>query len=74
MHPLMSNLQELTDEELTDKINHLYKILLSVANLEVKRQASLMLDELLALQVDRNNLKLTEQFENNELDNLIDIH
>jgi len=76
MHPNMENLSELTDTELDQKIMKLNRYYFLTNNEQVKQQMLMVLDD---LQLEKENRRIREQLkqsqnnDDNDLDNLINI-
>jgi hypothetical protein len=61
MHPLTNSFRDLKDAELNEKINKLYRVLATSNNINVTRQAQMVLDDLLTEQQRRSTIKLDEE-------------
>ena len=74
-HPLSADFSGLSDEQIAAKINQLYKVIRSSRNIDIHRQASMMLDELHDEQRRRAEKKLLEEMERTgtKFDDIIDI-
>ena len=71
-HPLIDNLTDLTDEQLTDKSVKLTKKFFQTRNPQAKRQIQIVLDSIKLEQRDRMEKKRLNN-PNKDLDNLINI-
>ena len=71
-HPLIDNLTDLTDEQLTDKSVKLTKKFFQTRNPQAKRQIQIVLDSIKLEQRDRMEKKRLNN-SNKDLDNLINI-
>ena len=74
-HPLIGNYQELTDEELQERISNLSSKYWQTQNPDVRSQMMLILDELKEEFRSRNqrNLQNNSENDNKDLDSLIKI-
>ena len=71
-HPLIDNLTDLTDEQLTDKFVKLTKKFFQTRNPQAQRQIQIVLDSIKLEQRDRMEKKRLNN-PNKDLDNLINI-
>ena len=71
-HPLIDNLTDLTDEQLTDNSVKLTKKFFQTRNPQAKRQIQIVLDSIKLEQRDRMEKKRLNN-PNKDLDNLINI-
>jgi|TARA_B100000927_G_scaffold290032_1_gene287884 hypothetical protein len=71
-HPLIDNLTDLTDEQLTDKSVKLTKKFFQTRNPQAQRQIQIVLDSIKLEQRDRMEKKRLNN-PNKDLDNLINI-
>ena len=71
MHPLVSDLSGLKDQEIHNKINDLTKKYFMTHNPDVQRQIANVLDELRIELQDRNRRLIEEQMKDKNLDSLI---
>lgn len=71
MHPLVSDLSGLKDQEIHNKINDLTKKYFMTHNPDVQRQIANVLDELRIELGDRNRRLIEEQMKDKNLDSLI---
>ena len=71
-HPLIDNLTDLTDEQLTDKSLKLTKKFFQTRNPQAQRQIQIVLDSIKLEQRDRMEKKRLNN-PNKDLDNLINI-
>ena len=71
-HPLIDNLTDLTDEQLTDKSVKLTKKFFQTRNPQAQRQLQIVLDSIKLEQRDRMEKKRLNN-PNKDLDNLINI-
>ena len=71
-HPLIDNLTDLTDEQLTDKSVKLTKKFFQTRNPQTQRQIQIVLDSIKLEQRDRMEKKRLNN-PNKDLDNLINI-
>mgnify|MGYP001436049801 CR=1 FL=1 len=71
-HPLIDNLTDLTDEQLTDNSVKLTKKFFQTRNPQAKRQIQIVLDSIKLEQRDRMEKKRLNN-SNKDLDNLINI-
>ena len=71
-HPLIDNLTDLTDEQLTDKSVKLTKKFFQTRNPQAQRQIQIVLDSIKLEQRDRMEKKRLNN-SNKDLDNLINI-
>jgi len=76
-HPLIHDLNQLTDSQLEDKISNLQRKYFQTYNLDLKNQISMTLDMYKEELKHRRFLaaqKFKEQNGNNDLDNLINVN
>ena len=71
MHPLVSDLSGLKDQEIHNKISDLTKKYFMTHNPDVQRQIANVLDELRIELGDRNRRLIEEQMKDKNLDSLI---
>ena len=71
MHPLVSDLSGLKDQEVHSKINDLTKKYFMTRNPDVQRQIANVLDELRIELSERNRRLIDQQMKDKNLDNLI---
>jgi hypothetical protein len=71
MHPLVSDLSGLKDQEIHNKINDLTKKYFMTHNLDIQRQIANILDEMRTELRDRNRRLIEEQMKDKNLDSLI---
>jgi hypothetical protein len=76
-HPLITDLQSLSDAQVEDKISNLQRKYFQTYNLDLKNQISMTLDMYKEELKHRRFLavqKFKEQNSNNDLDNLINVN
>ena len=73
MHPLLSELSELKDQEIHSKINDLTKKYFLTQNPDIQRQIAQILDDLRYELAERNRRVWEEQMKDKSLDNLIKV-
>ena len=73
MHPLVSDMSGLKDQEIHSKINDLTKKYFLTRNPDVQRQIAQVLDELRYELSERNRRVWEEQMKDKSLDNLIKV-
>jgi hypothetical protein len=71
MHPLVSDLSGLKDQEIHSKINDLTKKYFMTHNPDIQRQIANLLDEMRTELRDRNRRLIEEQMKDKNLDSLI---
>jgi len=71
MHPLVSDLSGLKDQEIHGKINDLTKKYFMTRNPDVQRQIAAVLDDLRIELGERNRKLIEQQMKDKNLDNLI---
>jgi hypothetical protein len=71
MHPLVSDLSGLKDQEIHSKINDLTKKYFMTHNPDIQRQIANILDEMRIELSDRNRRLIEEQMKDKNLDSLI---
>ena len=71
MHPLVSDLSGLKDQEVHSKISDLTKKYFMTRNPDVQRQIANVLDELRIELSERNRRLIEQQMKDKNLDNLI---
>jgi hypothetical protein len=71
MHPLVSDLSGLKDQEVHSKINDLTKKYFMTRNPDLQRQIANVLDELRIELSERNRRLIEQQMKDKNLDNLI---
>jgi hypothetical protein len=71
MHPLVSDLSGLKDQEIHSKINDLTKKYFMTRNPDVQRQMASVLDDLRIELAERNRKLIEQQMKDKNLDNLI---
>jgi len=62
-HPLSGNFTQLTDEQISAKINQLYKVISHCRNIDIGKQAQMILDELREEQRTRQEKKVAEEMD-----------
>jgi hypothetical protein len=73
MHPLLSDLSGLKDQEIHSRINDLTKKYFLTRNPDVQRQIAQVLDDLRYELSERNRRMWEEQMKDKSLDNLIKV-
>jgi hypothetical protein len=71
MHPLVSDLSGLKDQEIHSKINDLTKKYFMTRNPDLQRQMAAVLDDLRIELSERNRKLIEQQMKDKNLDNLI---
>jgi hypothetical protein len=71
MHPLVSELSGLKDQEIHSKINDLTKKYFMTRNPDLQRQIAAVLDDLRIELSERNRKLIEQQMKDKNLDNLI---
>lgn len=71
--PLLNNLEELTDDELQEKIRKAEKVYFMTTNPQVQQQIVITLDSY-KLELEARNAKKSVENSNKDLDNLININ
>ena len=71
MHPLVSELSGLKDQEIHSKINDLTKKYFMTRNPDLQRQIATVLDDLRIELSERNRKLIEQQMKDKNLDNLI---
>lgn len=73
MHPLVTDLSGLKDQEIHGKINDLTKKYFMTRNPDIQRQIVAVLDDLRIELADRNRKLIEQQMKDKNLDNLIKV-